>query len=482
MWQSHIFQGVPLVIPMKSGEQQRQRARRCGKILLSMGKYFGTDGIRGQAGEFPLVESAIECIGASLTSELQAKKNRQALIVIGRDSRESGEWIEAAFVRGACANGAKVHSAGIITTPGVAYLARALGADAGVVISASHNPYQDNGIKIFGGDGRKLDDDTEQAIERCLSENSNGKGNVQGSAPQPDPQLRAQYLAYLRERIAGGLKLDGLKLVVDCANGAAYELGPELFSQLGAEVVPINVEPNGRNINLNCGSLHPSSLQQAVRDAKADAGLAFDGDADRLLLVDERGNLVDGDQVLHLMAKYLDARGKLSGRRVVATVMSNLGLEVALAERGITLVRTPVGDKNVLEELLKNGGTVGGEQSGHIIFPEISLAGDGLITAIEVLRAMRDESKTLHELVADFVSYPQVIVNVRVSKKPPFDSIPPLQTAIASLEKQMANRGRLLVRYSGTENLARIMLEGEDKKTIQQQADDLAKLIQQHIG
>lgn len=447
-----------------------------------MGEFFGTDGIRGQAAQFPLVEPTIECIGASLAAELQAKHRRPALIVIGRDSRESGPWIEEAFARGAVARDAHVRSAGIISTPGVAYLARVLGADAGVVISASHNPYQDNGIKIFDPSGRKLDDDTEQAIERCLK-----AGTPVGASPSayksaPDPNLREKYLTYLQDEIAAGLRLDGLKLVIDCANGATYELAPTLFAALGADVVAINAQPNGRNINLNCGAVHTEALQKAVCDSKADCGLAFDGDADRLMLVDHRGRLVDGDQVLFLMANYLQARGRLSHRRVVATVMSNLGLELGLAERNIQLVRTPVGDRNVLDELLRNGGSIGGEQSGHIIFPEISLAGDGLITAIEVLRVLRDEGKSLHDLTKDFTSYPQVVVNVRVSKKPPFDSIPSLQEAITALENQMASRGRLLVRYSGTENLARIMIEGEDERTIQQQADDLASLMRELIG
>lgn len=447
-----------------------------------MGEFFGTDGIRGLAGKFPLDEPTIECIGSSLASELQAKIKRPAHIVIGRDSRESGEWIETAFARGACSRDARVQSAGIITTPGIAYLARVLGADVGVVISASHNPYQDNGIKIFGASGRKLDDDTEQAIERCLKAGVGTSTVATKPAINHDPQLRENYLRFLRDEIGAGLDLKGIKLVADCANGASFEVAPALFSALGATVVPINAEPNGRNINLDCGSLHPAKLQKIVVDEHADVGLAFDGDADRLLLVDAKGRLIDGDQVLYLMANYLDARGKLSGRRVVATVMSNLGLELALAERNIELVRTPVGDKYVLEELLRNGGSIGGEQSGHIIFPEISLAGDGLITALEVLRVMRDEGKGLSELVSGFTSYPQVIVNVNVSKKPPFDSIPPLHEAIRKLEEKMANRGRLLVRYSGTENLARVMLEGEDKGVIQQQADDLANLIRKYIG
>ncbi|HMX25616.1 MAG TPA: phosphoglucosamine mutase, partial [Blastocatellia bacterium] len=268
---------------------------------------------------------------------------------------------------------------------------------------------------------------------------------------------------------------------VDCANGASSELAPKLFAGLGAELTVINAEPNGRNINLDCGSLHPEKLQQAVLAARADAGLAFDGDADRLLMVDERGQLVDGDQVLFVMAEYLSQQRKLSGNRVVATVMSNLGLEVALAERGITLARTAVGDKNVLDELLKNGGSIGGEQSGHIIFPEISLAGDGMISALEVLRVMAETKRSLSALACGFTRYPQIVINVRVARKPPLDTVPEIKAAISELENELVGKGRLLVRYSGTENLARVMIEGQDETVIQRQAESLADLIQKNL-
>ena len=446
-----------------------------------MGEFFGTDGIRGVAGKFPLDQPTIERIGFSLCVHLKSRLNRAPQIVVGGDTRESGPWIETAIARGACAAGAKVLSAGVITTPGVAYLTRALNADAGVVVSASHNPYEDNGIKVFDASGRKMDDATEQAIERDLKADAQ-LPDIGASTCSRDPGLKEKYLTFLRDEIGKGLSLKGLTLVADCANGASYELGPALLKALGATVHEINVEPNGRNINLDCGSLHPKHLQKAVVDHKADLGLAFDGDADRLLLVDEKGNLIDGDQTLFVMANYLDAHNKLSGRRVVATVMSNIGLEIALNERNIELVRTPVGDKNVLEELLNGGGSIGGEQSGHIIFPEISLAGDGLISALEILRVITETGKSLGELTRGFTRYPQVIVNVRVSSKPPLETIPPIQEAIVNLERQFAEKGRLLVRYSGTENLARVMMEGEDKDTIERQAGDLANLISQHIG
>lgn len=447
-----------------------------------MGKFFGTDGIRGVAGEYPLDEATIERIGYSLAKELTARLKRPPKIVVGRDTRESGQWIEAAIARGAITASGEVKSAGVITTPGVAYLTRILDADAGVVISASHNPYQDNGIKVFAPSGQKLDDAAEQAIERDLEADALSFPPVTDATIQSDSSLKEKYLAFLREEIGSGLDLAGLNLVVDCANGASSEFAPKLLAGLGAQLIVINTEPNGRNINLDCGSLHPEKLQEAVSAAKADAGLAFDGDADRLLMVDERGQLVDGDQVLFVMADSLSRRQKLSGNRVVATVMSNMGLEVALAQRGITLARTSVGDKNVLDELLKNGGSIGGEQSGHIIFPEISLAGDGMITALEILRVMAQSKRSLSELAGGFTRYPQVIINVRVARKPPLDSVPAIQTAIVELQTELAGKGRLLVRYSGTENLARVMIEGQDETLIQHQAESLAHLIRENLG
>jgi phosphoglucosamine mutase len=447
-----------------------------------MGEFFGTDGIRGQAGRFPLDPPTLERIGYLLASVLSERLGRAPLIVIGRDTRESGQWIEAAIARGIRTAAAAVNSTGIITTPGVAYLTRARAADAGVVISASHNPYQDNGIKIFASSGQKLNDATEQAIERGLQEARPRWPPILDSTLEPDEELKEEYLAFLRDRVGAGLDLEGLELVIDCANGAAFELAPVLFTSLGALVTAINIEPDGRNINLKSGSLHPERLQEVVQRAEADLGIAFDGDADRALFVSERGQLVDGDQVLYIMADYLAARDKLPHRRVVTTVMSNLGLELALQERGLELRRTQVGDKYVLEELIASGAQLGGEQSGHIIFPEISLAGDGLITALEVLRVIVESGRSLSELTSGFVRYPQVLINVPVARKPPITSVAPLREAIAALEEQLAGRGRLLVRYSGTENLARVMIEGRDEATIRRQAADLARLIAAHLG
>lgn len=447
-----------------------------------MGEFFGTDGIRGVAGKFPLDKPTVELIGFSLAAQLRKRLGRAPKILTGRDTRESGDWIDSALARGACAGEAEVSSVGVITTPGVAYLTRALNHDAGVVISASHNPYEDNGIKIFVPSGCKLDEATEQAIEQDLKAASNAVPHAKNPACKSDPELRHKYLGFLRDEIGNGLKLDGYTLVVDCANGAAYELAPALFRALGAQVHAINNTPNGQNINLDCGSLHPERLQKAVREYDADVGLAFDGDADRLLLIDSEGNLVDGDQVLFIMARQLQSKGLLKGSRVVGTVMSNIGLERCLREQGIELVRVPVGDKYVLEELLTNGGVLGGEQSGHIIFPEISKAGDGMITALEILRVVVESKKSLAQLRSDFKCFPQVIVNVRVSSKPPLKEIPPLQEAMAAVERTFGESGRLVVRYSGTENVCRVMLEGPDEAQVQHHANNLAALIRQHIG
>jgi phosphoglucosamine mutase len=462
-----------------------------------MAELFGTDGIRGVAGQYPLDRRTIERIAYSLAIELTRRSGHAPRLVIGRDTRESGEWIEAALARGLQAARAGARFAGVITTPGVAYLTRTLGADAGLVISASHNSYEDNGIKVFSPSGRKLDDEAEQAIERSLTgewgmgngewgiengESGVGKVTSLSPTPHPDASLVEKYLAFLRDEVGAGVSLKGLRIVIDCANGAAYELAPKLFTALGADLVVINADPNGKNINLDCGSLHPEKLRRTVIEQKADLGLAFDGDADRLLMIDERGDLVDGDQVLFIMADYMASKGRLSGGRVVATVMSNLGLELALADRGVTLARTAVGDKYVLDELLKGGGSLGGEQSGHIIFPEISLAGDGMITALEVLRAVAERNMTLSALAAAYTRYPQVTVNVRVSRKPPLDAVPPIMEAINMIEREMAGRGRLIVRYSGTENLARVMIEGQDEATIRDQAESIAQVITTQIG
>lgn len=451
-------------------------------------KLFGTDGIRGEAGKFPLDSPSVRVIGASLAKHLNEKTGRPPRIVVGRDTRESGSWIERDLVAGAISAGAEVQSAGIITTPGVAFLARTLPADAGVVISASHNPYQDNGIKVFDPSGKKLDETVERRIEKDILDArtaSAGEGAHDYTEPSDEEkaaELRSLYLRYLEHEVAHELPLHGLTMVIDCANGAAYKLAPELFSQLGARVTAINDKPDGRNINLGCGSLHIEGLQARVLEDHADLGVAFDGDADRALFVDAQGNFVDGDATMWVMAEDLKSRGELAGAIVVATVMSNIGLEIALRARGITLVRADVGDKYVLEELLRSGAVMGGEQSGHIIFPRLSLAGDGMITTLSLLRAMRHHDKTLAELTAGFQRYPQILVNIPVREKIPFSEVPAIQRRALEIETHLGERGRLLLRYSGTEALARVMIEGESESEVRLQAESLGEVIRAELG
>jgi phosphoglucosamine mutase len=455
-----------------------------------MKRLFGTDGMRGEAGIFPLDGATIRTVGASLAQRLTQRLHRTPLIVIGRDTRESGEWLEQALVAGLRSAGAESKTAGVITTPGVAYLARTLPADAGVVISASHNAYRDNGIKIFAPSGEKLDEETERLIETDVfaqresnSENPSDRSYATASADTPEAtDLRSRYLAFLIEEIGKDLSLRGVRLVLDCANGAASELAPQLFERLGAHVTTINNNPDGRNINLDCGSLHTGALQSEVVERKANLGVAFDGDADRALFVDAQGQLVNGDGSLWVLARYLLARDQLTDNTVVATVMSNIGLELALQSQDIRLIRTDVGDKYVLEELLRSGASLGGEQSGHIIFPRLSLAGDGLITTLSLLRAMTEEGKSLHELAKGFRVFPQILVNVQVKVKRPFADVPAIQKTAHDIETVLGSEGRLLLRYSGTEPLARVMIEGKHQGEIERYASELAGVIEETLG
>jgi len=454
-----------------------------------MKKLFGTDGMRGEAGSFPLDAATIETVGTSLARRLTEKLGRAPSIVIGRDTRESGSWLEQALTAGLMRAGATSKSAGVITTPGVAFLARTLPADAGVVISASHNPYRDNGIKIFAPSGRKLDEETERLIESDVFAElktaalPNTDRSLRGFETEADEahDLQSRYADFLVDEIGRNLSLRGIRIVLDCANGAAFKLAPVLFERLGATVTTINDQPDGRNINLGCGALHTEGLQAEVVKRAADLGVAFDGDADRVLFIDENGRLVNGDGSLWVLARYLNARHELTHDIVVATVMSNLGLEVAFQSHGILLVRTDVGDKYVLEELLRTGASLGGEQSGHIIFPELSLAGDGLITSLSMLRTMTEAGKALHELTEGFHTFPQILVNVEVKVKRPFVEVAAIQKAAREVEKELGAKGRLLLRYSGTEPLARIMIEGKSQDEIEKHAAALADLIRQTL-
>ena len=460
-----------------------------------MKRLFGTDGMRGEAGRFPLDEATVRAAGRSLARHLKGRFSRPQ-ILIGRDTRESGAWIERAFIEGVVSAGGEAASAGVITTPGVAYLTRVLPADAGVVISASHNPFHDNGIKIFAPTGRKLDDATERLIEadiyaerepgapppelkrRAAALHEEGEGGYARGAAS----LRRSYLDHLAEEVAGGLRLEGLSVVVDCANGAASEFAPALLSRLGARVVSTFDAPDGRNINRDCGSLHTDVLRRRVVEEGADLGVAYDGDADRALFVDARGRLVDGDATLWVLAGRMQERGELEGERVVATVMSNLGLELALRSKGVELLRTDVGDKYVLEELLRTGSSLGGEQSGHIIFPRLSLAGDGMVTTVNLLRAVAEAGRPLAELTGGFMRYPQVLVNVRVREKVPFEEAPEVARAAREVRERLGEGGRLLLRYSGTEPLARVMIEGGSQEEIDALAEGLAGVIRRSLG
>lgn len=465
-----------------------------------MTRLFGTDGIRGEVGRYPLDPATVRIIGRSLARELAMRSGgRKPIIVTGRDTRESGDWIEKALIAGALEMGAECKSAGVITTPGVAYLARVLSADAGVAITASHNPFQDNGIKIFDRSGQKLDDSTERLIESDVaaetSGDGEGKSSQQGSeldnsssssspvlTSEESAALQARYRDYLIGEVAIDLRLDGLSMVVDCANGASSDLAPRIFESLGARVLAINNTPDGRNINLNCGSLHIGALQTKVVEERADLGVAFDGDADRALFVDEQGQFVDGDATLWVMAKYLHSQDLLARDAVVATVMSNIGLEIALRSLGIDLLRTDVGDKYVLERLLATDASLGGEQSGHIIFPKLSLVGDGIITTLKLLSVIRETRESLEALATGFVRYPQILVNVRVREKPPFADVKAIAHAARKAEDQLGDSGRLLLRYSGTEPLARVMIEGQQQDVIEREANSIAAVIKDAIG
>jgi phosphoglucosamine mutase len=448
-----------------------------------MGKLFGTDGIRGIAGDFPLDEQTVAVIGASLARIYQEKLGRAPRFLSGRDTRESGPAIERALHSGAVSVGAECVSAGVITTPGVAYLADAENFDAGIVISASHNPYHDNGIKIFIRGGKKADSEIEEAIEQDIANSSKEKTDF---VHVELDESRAAVLAetYESHLLASfdDMDLGGKTIVIDCANGAASDIAPEVFRRIGANVVAINNSPDGKNINENCGSLHLEGLQAAVVENAAAIGIAFDGDADRALFVDERGEIVDGDGTLWVIAGHLLDHGKLANRKVVATVMSNLGLEIALREREVELVRTAVGDKHVLEELLRSESDVGGEQSGHIIFPKESLVGDGIVTALTLIETMAERNQSLSEMLSEFVKYPQILVNVKVREKRPFDTVPEIAEAAKVLEKELDGHGRLLLRYSGTENLARVMIEGKDQNEITKQANYLAEIIRSSLN
>ena len=469
-----------------------------------MKKLFGTDGIRSVAGQYPLDAPTVHAIGLALAHHLGASPR----VLLGMDTRESGPVIAAQLTGGLLAGGASVESAGIITTPAIAHLTHTHGFAAGVVISASHNPWQDNGIKVFGSDGYKLPDATELAIEdeifkhltetgapssahddESRRETKVGSATTDNLQPATDnspvPAVneadRADYIRFLLASVPG-LSLGNRRIVIDCANGAASAVAPELFAQLGGEVIISHASPDGRNINEQCGALHPEIVAAMVRHQKASLGITFDGDADRALFADEQGRVVNGDAVLLLAARDLQTRGLLTNSTVVATTMSNMGLEAALKRSGIQMLRAAVGDKYVLEQMLATNAALGGEQSGHIIFSGRSTTGDGLLTALLLLDIVHRSGKSLSELISDLKVFPQVIVNVKVREKKPLDAIPAVAAAIAAAEKDLADSGRVVIRYSGTEALARVMIEAESEPAMRHHADTIASAIRAELG
>ncbi len=442
-------------------------------------KLFGTDGIRGRAGVAPLEPATVARVGAALVRSL-ADGVMPHRFVIGRDTRESGVWIEEELARGLTGAGATVVSAGIVPTPAIAYLARTEGFDAGLVISASHNPYEDNGIKVFGGSGVKLTGTLEASVETLVADPSWQVGTTPGIIDRQD--LSGPYLAHLEQILDGAGPLAGSPIVVDCANGATAAMAPGFLSSLGFDVRPIGVTPDGRNINLDCGSTHLAGLAREVVASGARLGIAFDGDGDRALFVDAAGAVVDGDAVLLIAALHLKQENRLPGNVVVSTVMSNVGLELALRDRGLSLVRTAVGDKYVMEEMVKGGYALGGEQSGHIIFADHLFTGDGMATALHVLRIMARSGRELADLAGALVTYPQVLVNVRVRQRADYMQVPAIAATVKRVEDRLASHGRLLIRYSGTEPLLRIMLEGQDQAEIRGWADEIALAVKEHLA
>lgn len=448
-----------------------------------MRKLFGTDGIRGVAGEAPLDAKTIYAVGMALGHQLK-KTAPQLTVILGMDTRESGNWIAAVLSAGLQQAGVTVENAGIITTPAIAHLARKHGYAAGVVVSASHNPWHDNGIKIFGGDGYKLPDATELGIEEEIFrhlESITAPDPAQLSAPSVNEAFRAEYEAFLLAAVPD-LQLDGMNLVLDCANGAASAIAPELFARLGGSVHLTHIQPDGRNINADCGALHPEVVAAETKAHRAEMGVTFDGDADRALFADANGNVVNGDAVLLLAARDMKARNLLRGDTVVATTMSNMGLEAALRRDAITMLRAPVGDKYVLEMMQQHSASIGGEQSGHILFPHLATTGDGLLTALVVLDTVRRAGKPLHELIADLKVFPQVIVNVRVKEKKPLEEIKTIAASIRRAEEDLKTNGRVVIRYSGTEPLARVMIEAESEEAMRRHADAIADAIRDALG
>lgn len=449
-----------------------------------MRRLFGTDGVRGVANLDPMTSETAMQLGRAAAHIFMRRAGRHQ-IVIGKDTRISGYMLESALTAGICSMGVDVLLVGPMPTPAIAFLTRSLRADAGVVISASHNPYQDNGIKFFSGDGFKLPDEVESRIEELIvSDEINHlrpTADLIGKAYRID-DADGRYIEFAKRSLPKDLDFQGIKLVVDCANGAGYKVAPTVLRELGATVEVIGNKPNGMNINQGCGAVHPELLQETVRLHKADLGIALDGDADRAIFVCEQGTVVDGDHVMAALGLDLHHQGLLANRTLVGTVMSNFGLELSMAKAGITLIRTPVGDRYLLERMLAEGYNFGGEQSGHFIFLDHNTTGDGLISALQILSLMKRSKKPLSELAKAMTAVPQILVNIKVKQKPVLESIPEIDRAIQENNRRLNGSGRVLIRYSGTEPLLRIMVEGEHASVVKDVADELTRVVQAHIG
>jgi phosphoglucosamine mutase len=448
-------------------------------------KLFGTDGVRGVANVYPMTIEIAMQLGRAAAYIFKSTSKRRHRIVIGKDTRLSGYMLENALVAGICSMGVDVLLVGPLPTPGIANITSSMRADAGVVISASHNAFQDNGIKFFSADGYKLPDEIELKIEQLIE--SNHMDSLRPTATEVGKAFRiddaaGRYIVFLKNTFPQEMDLSGLKIVLDCANGAAYKIAPAVFEELGAEVIALGVKPNGSNINAGCGSLHPEVISAAVREQRADIGIALDGDADRVIVCDEFGNEVDGDHIMAICATDMLKRKILKQDTLVATVMSNMGLDIAIRKAGGKIVKTAVGDRYVVEEMRNSGYNLGGEQSGHMIFLDHNTTGDGVLSALQLLAVMRRENKPLSELAKVMTPLPQVLVNTRVREKTDIMSIEPVAKAIRNVEAKLGNEGRVLIRYSGTEPLLRVMLEGQDKCEITAWANEIADLVNEHIG
>ena len=448
-----------------------------------MGRYFGTDGIRGKANVYPMSPDFVLKLGQAIGLHFKESSHKPR-ILIGKDTRRSGYMLEQALCAGICSVGVDVSFLGPLPTPGIAYLTRGLRAAAGIVISASHNPYDDNGIKIFSSNGFKLPDDIEEKLENMIDDepivNSFPTGIDIGFAKRIDDAI-GQYAVFLKEQFPKHLTLDGVRIVLDCANGAAYKVAPKVLEELGAELFLVGNDPDGQNINRGCGALHPRKVAELVHLYKADIGLALDGDADRLIVVDEAGRIVDGDQIMAICASYMKKNNTLKNNTIVATVMSNMGLDIAMKKIGVEVLKTKVGDRYVMEAMRKGGYNLGGEQSGHLIFSDKNTTGDGVMAALFLLEIMKETKKPLTELRKVMDVLPQVLNNVRVSKKVPLEELPEVKATINEIEKELGHTGRVLFRYSGTEDLARIMLEGENLSELEEFAEKIANSLQANL-